>query len=131
MIESVAIRNFRCFKDLTLHDLKRITLIVGENNSGKTSLLEALFLLLGARNPDISLRLNAWRGIQQYASNWEETWGWLFYGKQMAAAIDFLLQSGRQLTVTRRVISHDDPRVMRLKIASPGGMIAPIKATPR
>jgi predicted ATPase len=93
MISSITIRNFRCFKNLTLHDLKRVTLIVGENNSGKTSLLEALFLLLGANNPEISLRLNAWRGIQQYASNWEETWGWLFYGKQTAATIELFAQN--------------------------------------
>lgn len=93
MIGSITIRNFRCFKNLTLHDLKRITLIVGENNSGKTSLLEAVFLLLGANNPEISLRLNAWRGIQQYASNWEETWSWLFYGKQVAATIELLAQN--------------------------------------
>ncbi len=88
MISSITIQNFRCFKNLELKQLKRITLIVGANNSGKTSLLEALFLLLGASNPDISLRLNAWRGVQQFASNWEETWGWLFYVRQTAAIID-------------------------------------------
>lgn len=88
MISSLTIQNFRCFEHLTLSQLKRITLVVGANNSGKTSLLEGIFLLLGANNPEISLRLNAWRGIQQFASNWEETWGWLFYGKRTAATIE-------------------------------------------
>jgi AAA15 family ATPase/GTPase len=36
------INNFRLFKHLKVNNLKRINLIVGKNNVGKTSLLEAL-----------------------------------------------------------------------------------------
>ena len=43
------IRNFRGVKDLELNDLSTINIIVGDNNSGKTSLLEAISLL---ENPD-------------------------------------------------------------------------------
>jgi hypothetical protein len=48
MIDEIKIENFRGFTSLTLPSLKRVNLIVGENNSGKTSLLEAILLLCDA-----------------------------------------------------------------------------------
>lgn len=45
MINELRIENFRGFTSLELKDLKRVNLVVGENNSGKTSLLEAILLL--------------------------------------------------------------------------------------
>lgn len=42
MIEKLGIENFRCFKSVQLWDLKRVNIIVGENASGKTVLLEAI-----------------------------------------------------------------------------------------
>lgn len=42
MINSLHVENFRCFKLLDLHGLKRINVIVGKNASGKTALLEVL-----------------------------------------------------------------------------------------
>ena len=47
MLTSVRIENYRSFKDLSVEDLQRINLITGRNNCGKTSFLEALFLLSG------------------------------------------------------------------------------------
>jgi AAA15 family ATPase/GTPase len=62
MIKALEIKNFRCFKDLYLRDLKRFNLIVGESGSGKTSLLEAIFLVAGA-SPEVWMRLRNWRGF--------------------------------------------------------------------
>lgn len=42
MIESLEIKNYRNLKHLTLHKLGRINLFVGKNNTGKTSVLEAI-----------------------------------------------------------------------------------------
>ena len=50
MLERLHIRNYRVFNDLKIDQLSRINLIAGKNNSGKTSLLEAIFLLSGAGN---------------------------------------------------------------------------------
>ena len=44
ILNSLEIRNFRCFRYLRIERLSRVNLIVGENNIGKTSLLEALWL---------------------------------------------------------------------------------------
>jgi GNAT superfamily N-acetyltransferase len=40
--------NFRCFADLNIADCRRVNVIVGDNGSGKTSLLEALFFALAS-----------------------------------------------------------------------------------
>lgn len=44
ILESLEIQNFRGFYHLQIERLGRVNLIVGENNVGKTSLLEALQL---------------------------------------------------------------------------------------
>lgn len=63
MFKNLWIRNFRAFDDLEIPRLGRVNLVTGKNNSGKTSLLEAFFLLCGAGNPEMALRINAIRGI--------------------------------------------------------------------
>ena len=45
MYKSIRIQNFRGIKDLKINDLGRVNLIVGANNVGKSSVLEALALL--------------------------------------------------------------------------------------
>jgi hypothetical protein len=42
MFESLQIQGFRAFEDLQLHGLGRVNLIVGTNNIGKTTVLEAI-----------------------------------------------------------------------------------------
>jgi AAA15 family ATPase/GTPase len=45
MIESIEIKNFRCFKDTKIAKFGLVNLFGGLNNSGKTALLEAIFLV--------------------------------------------------------------------------------------
>lgn len=44
ILNSLEVRNFRAFHDLKIERLGRVNLVVGKNNVGKTSLLEALQL---------------------------------------------------------------------------------------
>jgi hypothetical protein len=60
---SFTIKNFRCFEQLTIEPLARINLIAGKNNTGKTALLEALWLHSGPNVPDLGIRLASFRGI--------------------------------------------------------------------
>jgi hypothetical protein len=62
MIKTLDIRNFRCFKEMYIRELKRFNIIVGESGSGKTALLEAVFLLAAA-SPEVWMRLRQWRGF--------------------------------------------------------------------
>lgn len=67
MLSSFSVENYRCLSDVTLKDLKRVNLITGINNVGKTSLLEALFIYCGTSNPELLLRVNTLRGYSEFA----------------------------------------------------------------
>lgn len=70
MISKLEIQNFRLFTDFQIDGLARVNLFVGLNNSGKSTLLEAIYLLANSGTPDtlahlwgrrremVSLRLN-------------------------------------------------------------------------
>jgi hypothetical protein len=74
MIDSLHIAGFKLFRDLTLPKLGRMNLFVGENNTGKSCLLEAIGLYTG-RNPvtDI-LQTLAFRTMEPFRP-WEKA-GW-------------------------------------------------------
>jgi AAA15 family ATPase/GTPase len=61
--KSITIENFRGISHLELTDLKDFNLIVGRNNCGKTSVLEAMFLLSGMANPGLVASVNGFRGM--------------------------------------------------------------------
>ena len=111
MIRTLEIRNFRCFKDLYLRDLKRFNLIVGESGSGKTALLESIFLA-GSANPEVWMRLRQWRGssalfrLSGTRSSYESLFRDIFYNfdKRRAARIEF---------------SDDEQNVRSIKISYP------------
>lgn len=62
MIQSVKARNFRCFEEITLPDLRRINVVVGKNATGKTALLEVVRLALGG-TPAVLWAMNQVRGF--------------------------------------------------------------------
>lgn len=65
MIRSLTIDGYRGFRDFKLEDIGRINLLVGDNGSGKTSLLEAI-ALLGAEDLFASLaKIQASRGLNE------------------------------------------------------------------
>lgn len=60
MITSLRCQNFRCFYDTGTLELAPITLLVGENNSGKSSIIQALHLpalTLQSEDPGVCLKL--------------------------------------------------------------------------
>ncbi|RKX91268.1 MAG: hypothetical protein DRP84_11865 [Spirochaetes bacterium] len=60
--KKIKIENFRCFKEIELNNLNRINLILGENNIGKTALLEAIFIMSGT-HPELMIRTDRFRGL--------------------------------------------------------------------
>ena len=65
MLERLHIRNFRGFGDLRIGSLGRINLVTGRNNAGKTTLLEAILLLVGAANARMAFNGHVIRGWRQ------------------------------------------------------------------
>lgn len=50
MLSRIEIEGYRAFSKLTVEPLRRLTFVVGPNNAGKTSLLEAIDLLVHSRD---------------------------------------------------------------------------------
>jgi hypothetical protein len=108
MIESLEISNFRGFSNLILKNLSRVNIIVGDNGSGKTALLESLFLA-GGLGPEIYLRTRAWRGagekmlVSLERDQYEALWKEIFYGldQNQAVIIRFIdsISGERQLRI--------------------------------
>ena len=68
MINSLHIEGYRCFEQFDMVGLGRINLLVGTNNSGKTSVLEALYLLASMGDPASLCRLLFSRGERTSSS---------------------------------------------------------------
>ena len=50
IVQKISLRNFRCYDEFELDCSRATTLIVGENGSGKTSVLEAVYLALRGKS---------------------------------------------------------------------------------
>jgi energy-coupling factor transporter ATP-binding protein EcfA2 len=122
MINRLELRNFRCFKQLDI-SLKQFNVIVGESASGKTALMEALFLL-GGGSPEIYFRLRNWRGFSRTLSlsgtreSYQSLFRDLFYNfDQNAGAI---LESQDSSVGSRKLeISYGDSKEYGLDLQSP------------
>ncbi|WP_456394933.1 AAA family ATPase [Thermococcus sp.] len=100
MISYLEIGNFRGIESLKLENLGQINVIVGKNNSGKSSVLEALALVLGAKDgPKIletSLReILIWRGWYG-----EQTANDLFYRNSKSFKISIKERTNNKQTVS-------------------------------
>ena len=47
-LQSIQLANFRAFEALSFSLGERVTLLIGENGSGKTSILDAIGICLGS-----------------------------------------------------------------------------------
>jgi hypothetical protein len=88
MITSLKLENFRAFTELKVAPLKRINLFAGANNTGKTGVLEALYLLFYGNSDQIRQLPSAFRSClsltpQQNGSDDVVTfWQALFFDRQ-------------------------------------------------
>ena len=65
--KNIEIKNFRGIDHLKIDDFARVNVFLGQNNSGKTSVLECLLLMMGMSNPDLPQALNKLRSRNNYA----------------------------------------------------------------
>jgi GTPase SAR1 family protein len=108
MYKSFKIKNFRCFPKISIDDLSRINLIVGPNNVGKTTLLEALYIHIGPMNQTLATTLDRKRGVPIAPANAAGLWGSLFYKFNLDSSVEL---TGKDIDGTQRTI--------RLKVAHP------------
>ncbi|MFA0742549.1 MAG: hypothetical protein DFNUSKGM_002674, partial [Candidatus Fervidibacter sacchari] len=112
MYKSFTVRHFRCFRELELEGLERFNLFIGRNNVGKTALLESLFIHAGAYNPELTLRVSAFRGIEVISfrwSGWEEApWEGIFrnFDTRSELVLEGRYEDGKRRTVRIRQVSE-------------------------
>ena len=59
--KDIEVMNFRGFDYLKMENFSKINVVVGANNVGKSSVLEAIFMLVGMSVPMLPARVNYWR----------------------------------------------------------------------
>lgn len=113
VIRSVDVRNFRCYQHLNIPECARLNVITGDNGSGKTSIMEAIFLALSTSS-EVALRLRQYRGIDGVFSGpirrvEESLWGDYFHNYDMKNPISITVdgdgEASRSLEISRGVSS--------------------------
>lgn len=66
MLDKIILENFKGYERLEVAGLQRINLIAGMNNTGKTSILEAIFMHFDRMSADVFIRPFVRRGVQQF-----------------------------------------------------------------
>lgn len=66
--KNIEIRNFRGIDHLTVDGFSRVNVILGQNNSGKTTVLEAIAMLMSMSNPDVPQMINAVRARKAFSN---------------------------------------------------------------
>ncbi len=97
---SILIENFRGISKLELSDLKKINLLVGRNNCGKTSILEAIFLLSGMSNPQLPINIHSFRNL---ILTKDEDFQFMFYNFDFKKRIHiqgFISDKSRELNIS-------------------------------
>lgn len=121
MFKSITIKNFRCFKNLTLEQLERVNLIGGMNNIGKTAFLEAIYLLSGPNSIELPLSLNFKRGIvRQETIDVEDICEWLFYEKrsELVIQINTIDENEQSSELKLKLEKALDPRLFPINLKS-------------
>jgi energy-coupling factor transporter ATP-binding protein EcfA2 len=119
MIESLSIKSFRGIQDVRLDPLRRVNLIVGGNDSGKTSILEALTLLLGDREEVLELPVTFRDQMsvdrpQGNTDEFENFWLWLFKDRDRLKAFSISASEGSGSKVSLVQLESSEPTRLRL-----------------
>ncbi len=102
MIQSIEIKGYRGFSHFEIGGLGRVNLLVGKNNSGKTSVLEVLDLLASGGDPNALWRIISRRGERTYTDTTsrraesEFEVNHLFHGHELRIGAEFSVRSKNQ-----------------------------------
>ena len=98
MIEKIQLENFKGFQSFST-DLTPITIFGGKNNSGKTSILEAIMFLYNHNDPNVFFQMNFLRHMNdQNLYTAERLWEPLFFNFNTAETLQIILSDDRGLS---------------------------------
>ena len=98
MLGALQLHKFRGFDAYELTDLTRVNLLVGKNNCGKTSILEAIHLLVSRGNPLVLMQSANRRGeVSETGKASRQEWGpdisHFFFGHRLEPDVGFRISS--------------------------------------
>lgn len=113
MLKTIKIENFRGFQSFELQQLGRINLLVGQNNSGKTSALEAIQILCSRRNIEPLSQVMTHRGEVVWNQDDRQRNGeidvrHLFYGHQIEPQSKFSISGINDNILEEVVVSIEE-----------------------
>jgi len=126
MLSDLHIENFRGIQALEIKDMRRLVLLSGKNNVGKSSVLEAIFLMMDHLSPDSFHQMNAFRGIN-LPSNGVGVWEPLFY--QMDPDNIIKIQASRGDDTLVLSYSKDDSYIPALGVNIPKEVIGSFQSS--
>ena len=116
MFENLKIEGYRGIAKTELSQFGRINLFFGKNNCGKSSILEALFLLTGPSNPTLPLLMNQLRGISKHTL---QTMALEFHQPAIHNSIFILSEGNEARELTIQLVKRENSNV-NLKDIVPG-----------
>ena len=103
-IESIGVKNYRCLRDIVLKDLSRMTIVVGANGSGKSSLFDVFTFLKDALTQNVASAVARRGGYRELVSRGE--------AGPIEITLKFREKGGRLATYGLKIDTQDDGRVI-------------------
>ncbi len=114
MLERIHITNFRRFRELEVPRATRINVITGSNNAGKTSLLEAIFLLSSGGNlSGVSIGHDLAEHTQQNVTVRKILWTPMFSALDTGALIEIKAEHSAAGAISVRISLQDKDEALR------------------
>ena len=113
MFHSLSIENFRGISKLALDQLGRVNVLVGDNGIGKSTILDALFAIIDPNDPELFLRTNLFRRVQQIN---EDFWKSFFknFESQKGFTLKAASETERTIKVTPKIFKEGSLKNVQL-----------------
>ncbi|WP_187909355.1 AAA family ATPase [Helicobacter pylori] len=117
MIQSVRIKNFKTFKDTQIDGFTKLNIITGQNNEGKSNLLEALYYLVGKSMHPCTNVLEIYDNIRKEPLT-SESKSLMFYGLDTKEEIQIVttLDNNQTLDLQIKFIASENQKVIESQI---------------
>ncbi|MUU28372.1 AAA family ATPase [Helicobacter pylori] len=117
MIQSVRIKNFKTFKDTQIDGFTKLNIITGQNNAGKSNLLEALYCLVGKSMHPCTNITEIYDNIRKEPLT-SESKSLMFYGLDTEKEIQIVttLDNNQTLDLQIKFIANEKQKVIGSQI---------------
>ncbi|MGL2786560.1 AAA family ATPase [Helicobacter pylori] len=117
MIQSVRIKNFKTFKNTQIDGFTKLNIITGQNNAGKSNLLEALYYLVGKSMHPCTNVLEIYDNIRKEPLT-SESKSLMFYGLDTEKKIQITttLDNNQTLDLQIKFIANEKQKVIESQI---------------